>query len=200
MTEPVGQPLALPLAGERRERSDARANRERILRAARELLSQRGADGTSIDAVAEAAGVGKGTVFRRFGDRAGLIRALLDEQMRDFQDAFLRGEPPLGPGAPARERLEAFVEELLRLQDTNLELVLAAEDAEARMAVLGTLGLHVRILLGQIDSGIDADAVAAMLLGSLAPHVIRHLRRDEGLTLEAIQAGARTLLRGLTGP
>jgi AcrR family transcriptional regulator len=93
--------LSLPIAGQRRERADAAANRCRILDAARLVLAQRGADATSIDAVTAAAGVGKGTVFRRFGDRSGLFRALLDDSLRTFQDDFMLGPPPLGPGAPA---------------------------------------------------------------------------------------------------
>src|SRR4030088_1516915 len=95
----------LPMAGVPRERADAAVNRVRILQAARGVLAERGAEGTSIDAVACEAGVGKGTVFRRFGDRSGLFQALSDEHLREFQDAFLFGPPPLGPGAPAEERL-----------------------------------------------------------------------------------------------
>jgi hypothetical protein len=44
-----------------------------------------------------------------------LIDALLDDAMADFQDAFLSGPPPLGPGAPASALLEAFIDERLRL-------------------------------------------------------------------------------------
>ncbi|MFJ6897245.1 hypothetical protein [Streptomyces hokutonensis] len=57
--------------------------------------------------VAEAAGVGvgKGTLFRRFGDRDGLLLALLGEAEADFHEAHTSGPPPLGPGAPARHRL-----------------------------------------------------------------------------------------------
>lgn len=95
----------LPLAGAPRERADAAANRVRILQAARRVLAERGAAGTSIDAVASEAGVGKGTVFRRFGDRSGLFQALSDEHLRVFQDAFIAGPPPLGPGASPGERL-----------------------------------------------------------------------------------------------
>ena len=40
-----------------------------------------------MDAVAEAAGVGKGTLYRRFGDRNGLAYAILDEREREFQEA-----------------------------------------------------------------------------------------------------------------
>src|SRR5215218_3236990 len=93
-------PVPLPMAGERRERADATANRHRILCAAQRLLAEHGVEALTMQAVATEAGVGKGTVFHRFGDRDGLTGALIDEYMRAFQDDFLRGAPPLGPGAP----------------------------------------------------------------------------------------------------
>lgn len=188
----------LPLVGDRRERGDAAANRERILHAARRLLAERGVTGMSMDAVAAAAGVGKGTVFRRFGDRTGLIRALLDDVMRDFQDAFLAGPPPLGPGAAPTERLEAFVLELARLQDAHLELALASsgpEDPNGRQ-IYWTLRAHIRALLSEIDPELDADVVAGLLLGATAPPVLHGL----GVGLEALQASLLALLRGLTRP
>ena len=142
-------PRELPMAAQRRERSDAAANRERILCAARTLLAEQGSDALTMQAVATAAGVGKGTVFHRFGDRDGLTQALIDDYMRDFQDAFLHGPPPLGPGAPPAERLEAFVVELVRRQAEHLELALAAE-APARHAltpVYATLAIHIGALV-----------------------------------------------------
>ena len=57
------RPRELPMAGQRRERSDAAANRERILCAARTLLAEQGSDALTMQAVATAAGVGKGTCF-----------------------------------------------------------------------------------------------------------------------------------------
>src|SRR5947209_7176450 len=115
------------MAGERRERADAAANRVRILEAAVRVLAERGAEGTSVDAVAGEAGVGKGTIFRRFRDRSGLFEALMDEHLRVFQEAFMFGPPPLGPGAPAEERLAAFLDGFLDLQNDQLELTLALE-------------------------------------------------------------------------
>src|SRR5919206_2593 len=89
--------------------------------------SSRGGPGRlTMDAVACEARVGKGTIFRRFGDRDGLAGALLDADMRAFQDGFLHGPPPLGPGAPARERLEAFVVGLLRHLASHLNVPLLA--------------------------------------------------------------------------
>ena len=110
----VDRGAPLPMAHERHERKDAAANRRRIMEAAQTLLSKRGLDGLTMQAVATEAGVGKGTVSHRFGDRDGLLGALVDEDMREFQDLFLHGPPPLGPGAAPQSRLEAFFEELIR--------------------------------------------------------------------------------------
>src|SRR5213595_1433653 len=92
------------------ERSDAARNRERLLQAARELVSECGVDAVTMDMLACKAGVGKGTVFRRFGSRAGLMMTLLSDAESDFQQRFIFGPPPLGPGAPPLERLIAFGE------------------------------------------------------------------------------------------
>src|SRR5919201_5096407 len=110
-----GAPTSLPIAGERRERADAARNRERVLRAARELFAERGVDVVTMEEIARRAGVAKGTVFHRFGDRSGLALALLDEHERELQDRLIDGDPPLGPGAPPLERLLALLDALLDL-------------------------------------------------------------------------------------
>ena len=69
---PVIQPLAVT------ERADAARNRQKILCSARRLIEERGLENVSMDDIAADAGVGKGTLFRRFGDRASLAHALLD--------------------------------------------------------------------------------------------------------------------------
>ena len=94
--------IELPvIESEPAERVDAARNRERILYAARRLFAERGAGCVSMDEIAEAAGVGKGTLFRRFGSRAALALAVLSEEEQDLQESLIRGTPPLGPGAPA---------------------------------------------------------------------------------------------------
>lgn len=90
------------------ERSDAARNRERLLLAARELIAQGGAAALTMDRLAGHAGVGKGTVFRRFGSRAGLMLTLLNDSEAAFQARVLFGPPPLGPGAAPLDRLIAL--------------------------------------------------------------------------------------------
>ena len=192
----------LPMAGGFRERADAAANRVRILEAARRVLAERGAEGTSIDAVASEAGVGKGTVFRRFGDRSGLFQALSDEHLRCFQDAFIAGPPPLGPGAPPGERLVAFLDGLLDLYDRHLELTLALERDRWKAPIEGylTLSIHLESLLGQISPRLDAPITAQLLLNALNVNVISYLRREQGVSLDAIKGAIRPLIAGLMPP
>jgi AcrR family transcriptional regulator len=195
----IGDAGELPIAGARRERADAAANRVRILEAAVRVLAQRGAEGTSIDAVACEAGVGKGTIFRRFGDRSGLFQALSDQHLRTFQDAFMSGPPPLGPGAPAEHRLAAFLDGLLELYDEQLELTLALERDRRGVPIGGylALSLHVESLVREISSELDAPVTAQLLLNALNVNLVRYLRRDAGVSLEAIKASTRPLIAGL---
>ena len=87
------------------ERADAVRNRAHLLATARQMIDEQGPDQLTMDALAERAGLGKGTVFRRFGTRAGIFAALLDDDERAFQQQVLAGPPPLGPGAAALDRL-----------------------------------------------------------------------------------------------
>ena len=80
-----------------------------------------------MDDIAAAAGVGKGTLFRRFGSRAALALAVLSERESAFQEGFIRGEPPLGPGAPPLQRLIAFGEARMDLLADHAEVLAAAE-------------------------------------------------------------------------
>ncbi|MGH3367930.1 MAG: TetR/AcrR family transcriptional regulator, partial [Nocardioidaceae bacterium] len=111
----------LEVGGVVRERADAARNRLRILAAAERLFASRGVAGVTMDDVAAEAGVGKGTLYRRFGDKGGLAVALLDQRERELQQAMLSGAPPLGPGAPAKVRLAAFIRAYVDLVATQLD-------------------------------------------------------------------------------
>jgi AcrR family transcriptional regulator len=192
---------AAPLAGARTERADAARNRARILDAARSLFAERGVRAVTLEEVARAAGVGKATLFRRFGDRGALFLALLDEHERELQDAILRGEPPLGPGASARERLLAFLAALLRLSLEHRELLLASETARpgARLQT-GAYAFwhrHVSWLLGELRPPADPDLLAHVLLAAFDAELLTALEdqgRDEASVGEAIRAVAESLL------
>jgi AcrR family transcriptional regulator len=152
-----------------------------------------------MDEVASAAGVGKGTLFRRFGDRAGLLRALLDERERDFQEEIIRGEPPLGPGVPSYERLIAFGHRLLEEIEIQGDLLLAAEaGAPPGMRLLHSVyavrRAHMRALLRDLAPASDCDYLADVLLGALGAEVVLYQRRSLGMPLERLKEGWQELL------
>ncbi|MFF1274216.1 TetR/AcrR family transcriptional regulator [Streptomyces marokkonensis] len=183
-------------------RADAARNRARLLEAAARLVAERGADGITMEEVAAAARVGKGTVFRRFGDRTGLLTALLDHSEKKFQAAFLTGPPPLGPGAPPVERLRAFGVAALRRTADELELQLAAEpDAGRRFtnAPRRVRRHHVALLLREAVPDADCDLLAHTLMGQLDPALIHHLIRQCGMPPERLEAAWVDLVDRVTG-
>jgi AcrR family transcriptional regulator len=189
--------LDLPLLdGDAHERADAARNRERILCSAARLFSERGADCVSMDDVAEAAGVGKGTVFRRFGSRAALAQAVLSEDDRAFQEEIIRGQPPLGPGTPTLQRLTAFGEGLLDLLERHALLVAAAEVGGARFdsAPYAFYRMHVTLLLREADPTCDAELLAELLLASLGADLFVYLRHGRSLPLARLKASWRELV------
>ena len=199
-----GEPLPvigaeLPVAdSEPRERADAARNRRRILAAAERLFAEQGVAGVSMDAIAAEASVGKGTLFRRFGDRAGLALALVDERERAFQDECIRGGPPLGPGADPVDRLVAFGDRLMSHLELNGDLIAEAESGPGvreRGAPYGFYHAHVLQLLREIDPTCDADYYAHTLLAGLRAGVFLHLRREREMEVERLAAGWETLVR-----
>lgn len=180
------------------ERSDAARNRRKILAAAERLFERHGTENVSMDAIAEAAGVGKGTLYRRFGDRRGLAYAILDEREREFQEQLIRGESPLGPGAPARERLLAFGEAIAGRLAKFGDLLLAAETgapmARFRASVYGTHRAHVRTLLREINPQLDDAYFADVLLAALSAELVNFWRGQSDWSEDRVVAGFRVLV------
>jgi AcrR family transcriptional regulator len=128
---------------ERPLRKDAERNRERILQAARELFAERGL-GVTLNDIAHHAGVGVGTVYRRFPDKAQLIDELFEQQIDEMvglmEAAVQDPDPWQGLTGFLRRNLE------LQTRDRALrELVLGSREGmqrvsriRARMLPLGT--------------------------------------------------------------
>jgi AcrR family transcriptional regulator len=184
------------------ERADAARNRERVLCAAARLFEERGPDCVTMEAVAAAAGVGKGTVFRRFGDRAGLARALISETESKLQEAIIRGPAPLGPGAPARERLLAFGRAYLEFLDGHVALMLAAEGTAGSWLSSDVYALyrtHLSLLLAQAGCGTSAPYLADVLMAPLAAPTFGYQRKVRGLSLDEQIEAFEDLVNRLTG-
>ncbi len=197
---PVLAPAPAPVAAVTVERADAARNRQKILAAAEELIAERGVEHVSMDDVARAACVGKGTLYRRFGDRAGLARALLDEREGGFQEECIRGAPPIGPGAPAGERLLAFGHGYFDLLETHGHLLTMSEWGIAsryHAPPYAFYRLHLAVLLAEAAPGADADVLAEALMSFLAAGLFGHLRRERDIGLDRLKAGWEVLVLGV---
>ncbi|MDA2894524.1 helix-turn-helix domain containing protein [Mycolicibacterium sp. BiH015] len=183
------------------ERGDAARNRALLLDAARRLVDERGADSVTTDDIAVAAGVGKGTLFRRFGSRAGLMIVLLDEDEKVQQQAFLFGPPPLGPGAPPLERLLAYGRERLKFVDTHRALLSdVGRDPQMRYnAPMMLHHSHIRLLLETAGTTGDLDTQATALLSLLDADYVHHELTDRGRTLQELGDAWETVARKLCG-
>ncbi len=195
------------------ERADAARNRRAILAATEGLLATHRPQDISMEQVAAAAGVGKGTVFHRFGSRMGLMYALMVQRAQALEEAVTAGPPPLGPGAPDRARLLAFLDAIVEVVSRNkslmAELAYSAASAAALPAAAddGTAERdehpvywfwhgHISGLIAAQRPDADADMMAHLLLGALhgEPILTELATSGPGRVAAALRALACSLL------
>ncbi|WP_248963497.1 TetR/AcrR family transcriptional regulator [Sphaerisporangium perillae] len=168
--------------------------RLKLYMAAVELIAEQGYTATTVDAIAERAGVAKGTVFYNFGSKDALFAALLEhgiQLLTDMLDDARRGEPD----EPLR-RLDAVVMAQLRFFEEYgaFARVLLAEmwrttwqEAVARLR-RQALGVYTEVLRQAVDAGLlradlDVETAATALFGMVLTVSIerRALRPDRPL-------------------
>ncbi|WP_069173957.1 TetR/AcrR family transcriptional regulator [Streptomyces griseus] len=168
---------------ERKPRKDAVRNRQAVLEAADALFARdESPEGVTLAAVAAAAGVGKGTLFRAFGDRPGLLRALYEARLDPVREAVETGPPPLGPATPPRQRVPALLDTLLCFKLDNRPLMLALEEggssspyqADHYARWHGLLATVLRQIPGLADSDFTAHALLAAIRADLVEHLAGH--------------------------
>lgn len=194
-------------AGQRRERKDARRNLERVLQAAHELFAERGAEVT-MEEVARRAGVGVGTVYRRFPSKEHLFAAVSHAACADMQHCMHQAvaveHDPLG-------KLRALVVMHYRRSAQQVALLEIRTVSSAGQhcpqpaaspqlyAALHHL-LRLLILEGQQQGSVrqdDADRLATLCLELLHPHAVQNLLRALGGPDEAAEQVVRFMLGGL---
>jgi len=188
------------------ERSDAARNRRVILRTARTLFEERGVTCVTMEEIARASGVGKGTLYRRFPHKGFLCQALLDEPTRHLQEQTL--EVLREPGKSALEKLDAFLDRLVAFTVENLDLLyggiepLCGADRLERFShpaydwrrstILGLLRAAVNE--GDVDAGLDLEYLAMALLAPLDVDLFYYQHRVQGLPVWRIGGGVRALV------
>ncbi|OLT11273.1 TetR family transcriptional regulator [Actinomadura sp. CNU-125] len=197
----------MPYGKPRGERADAARNRELLLATAREMIAEHGVAKVTMDGLAERAGLGKGTVFRRFGTRAGIFRALLDADERRFQERVLTGPPPLGPGADPIDRLVAYGRARIAFLLDHQDISRAALERDRPAPIAADMTqLHLRVLLDRAGvrmphmEGVTVQLTAAlegpMLLALSAAETAPPLEPDvEPMLADAWQVLIERLVR-----
>lgn len=196
-------------APKRAKRADAIANRELILATAQRLFAERGIVNVCMAAIAEIAGVGKGTLYRGFANKGELCLALIDEDMRVFQDQTLQALRETYE-QPAMNRLDAFLHSLVYfmehqaplLREAQLHGVLqseaAASDASPQMW-LPWLRQTISFLLQQAQQNgeagnLDIPYLVDAILAPLNADLFLYQRETLGFDLERISQGWRQLV------
>lgn len=163
-----------------------------MLRAAESLLASVDAPQTvSMDDIAAAAGVGKGTLFRRFGSRDELLDAVFAARLEPLRAELERSGSAVEPDVPAAERVVALLGLLLDFKLDNPRLVAARElsgsdllraphyrwvhqhlqDVMAEAGVpAGSAGFRAHLLL----SGLRADLVAELVEDGMRREQLHH--------------------------
>lgn len=191
------------------ERCDAAANRKLILATAEKLFAQYGVENVNMAQIAQAARVGKGTIYRRFANKAELCLALMDSQMADFQNVMLeRMRKMTAEKVTPLGQLDQFLDALVYFIEDHSPLLCEVQ----REGLLGNYDLQVphfwlhmttgglmrqAIEAGELPPHLDVDYVADALLASLRANVFRFQRQVRGFSLERISAGLRVLVTGL---
>lgn len=195
----------------RSERRDAAANRALILETAERLFAERGVAEVNMADIAEAAGVGKGTLYRRFANKAELCLALLDSQMQEFQEANLKSMRQMtAHGYSKLEQLDHFLDALVHFTEAHIPLLcevqqqglLGGSPAQQKphywqhMTVSGLL--QAAMAEGELPAGLDPTYLSDAILATLRADVFQFQRQARGFSLERISAGLRSLLQGLS--
>ncbi|WP_066359878.1 TetR/AcrR family transcriptional regulator [Herbidospora mongoliensis] len=133
-------------------RADARRNRDKILEAAREVVAERGTD-VPMELIARRAGVGVGTLYRRFADRSVLLAALAEQYVYELMDAL---DHAVAAEPDAWTAVRAFVAHSVEKSRGAIAAALAGTSApEARQALVDRIDELVR--QAQADGAMRPD-------------------------------------------
>lgn len=204
------EPMGAERTGGRTERADAAANRALILCTAERLFRERGVENVCMAEIAEVAGVGKGTLYRRYANKGELCLALMDTQMTEFQDSSLTLFSGLtAQGVPYLEQLARFLRSLVEFTDIHSPLLVEVERAGMIQGVDRLNLPHfwqymtVSALLraaernGELAANLDLEYLGEALLAPLQVDYFRFQRYVRGYSIERIGEGLRALVERL---
>ena len=210
MSEQIPLRVQQPEGAERSERSDAAANRARILATAERLFAEKGVSAVHMAEIAEEAGVGKGTLYRRFCNKGELALSLMDAQLKEFQDEQLASMRRMTEaGVPFLEQLSRFLKVLVSFTATHMPLLYEAqqhvqaldEEEVTRPHFWQYMTTHAllrrAVAAGEVADDLDTAYAAEALLAPLSAETFRFQTEHLGFSTERMAEGLRMMVRGL---
>jgi AcrR family transcriptional regulator len=206
----------------RHERRDAAEHRQRILEVARRLFAEQGVEAVSMHQIAQAAGIGQGTLYRRYANKSELCLDLFREPFKRFGEAIATLLTQVST-TPALERLEGVLARMVQfLEDQNAMggLIAGTEgrngqcnDADVfRYVAFQTTPwyrwLH-ELLAGLLTEAVQRSELATLdipytadtILSALHPAVYRFQRQERGFSTERILQGLHQIyIEGVKAP
>lgn len=196
--------------GQKSERRDAAANRKLILSTAEALFNEHGVANINMADIAQAAGVGKGTLYRRFTSKAELCLGLMDEQMTTFQNQMLAQFRQMTAGSvPYMTQLEFFLDALVRFTEIHAPLLCEVQRAGLiqeehhielphfwqYMTVNGLL--QTAVSAQELPAGLDVAYLADAILATVKADIFQYQRQVRQFSVDRISEGVRVLVGGL---
>lgn len=185
---------------QRSERKDAASNRELILDTASQLFEEHGIDSVSMHQIAKSAGVGQGTLYRRYSSKAELCLDLLTDRFSKFTKD-LQSHPASDASQPVRVRLAGFLSSWIDFMASELKWFNAIKpdnwcvddeinvfDSEPFKFVIGSLKLLLNdaVASGEIRP-MDAEFAAFQIATSMSPIALIYFTQERGQSLEQLK-------------
>lgn len=189
----------IPINIDKPIRADAIRNRQQLLLAAQTLFAAQGIADVTMSAIAKEAEVGKGTLYRHFEDKVAICHALLDEDMRAFQQRTLdylrqNGDPYTSLCWFAEQSATYVVNHNALLAEVSnqggVDMLSHPAHVWWRQTIVG--------LLSRLDLDADTSYIADMLYIMLDVQSIRFQRRVQGYDLQRIIDGLHMAIARLT--
>ncbi|HLQ10907.1 MAG TPA: TetR/AcrR family transcriptional regulator [Ktedonobacteraceae bacterium] len=206
----------------RHERRDAAEHRQRILEVARHLFAEHGVNAVSMHQIAMAAGIGQGTLYRRYAHKGELCMDLLHEHYERFVEEIAT-QLAATATSPALERLESVLAKIVALLEDQGAMFGPVAGTEMRDGQCNEsdisrhisyqrtpwyLWLH-ELFAGLLTEAVERGELASLdvpytvdaILATLHPAFYRFQRQERGFTSERILQGLRHIyIDGLKAP
>jgi AcrR family transcriptional regulator len=177
----------------RKERKDAAEHRRIILEKAHSLFTEHGVDGVSMHQIAKSAGIGQGTLYRRYAHKGELCLDLMQENSLHLYDN-IKKYVENNKVQPIKERLAAVLQFCLDFVDkySNWLASIQAPTCEGRQSLIYQSPLYKSlhsVICGLLEETSSKDPVIAtdMILASMTPEIFLFMQQDRGYSKEEIK-------------